>query len=342
MRIASNKKIMAAIAAFTVVMLAGSANSKEHNYVLEADRSVGDLKAAGFGFYRDIFFGGQELLNVSLAERFPGMRGSGKQTAPEPSANAPQPAGIQANRESEPQSPEPLTVAVDTAPGVFGSVAISFSHLNMMARWKPILAQVASDALERCFGRDECPAAEAPIQRAVMAIATVPDLVDKLQLINTAVNRTIGYQSDHILYGVTDYWAKPSETLLRGKGDCEDFAILKMAALHEAGIPVDSMSIVVLRDRRRGFFHAVLAVSTTRGDFILDILNSRVRLDRSYPDYQPLYSIAGGRAWIHGYPTGSKLASNAPMTIDVAPGTGPAGSLPAEFLGGEAASEAIN
>jgi hypothetical protein len=76
----------------------------------------------------------------------------------------------------------------------------------------------------------------------------------------------------------------------------------------------------------------VLAVSTTRGDFILDILNSRVRLDRSYPDYQPLYSIAGGRAWIHGYPNGSKLASNAPMTIDVAPGTGPAGSLPAKFL----------
>jgi predicted transglutaminase-like cysteine proteinase len=175
-----------------------------------------------------------------------------------------------------------------------------------------------------------------------MATSAIPDLVDKLQLINTAVNRTIEYQSDHTLYGVTDYWAKPSETLIRGKGDCEDFAILKMAALHEAGVPIDSMSIVVLRDRRRGFFHAVLAVATTQGDFILDILNSRVRLDRTYPDYQPLYSIAGAKGWIHGYPNGSKLASNTAMTIDVAPGTGPAGSLPAQFVNGEVTGAITN
>jgi predicted transglutaminase-like cysteine proteinase len=212
----------------------------------------------------------------------------------------------------------------------------------MMNRWKPILAQVASDGMEKCFGQSQCPDAEAPIQRAVTATGAMPDLVDKLQLINTVVNRTIGYQSDHALYGVTDYWAKPSEILTKGKGDCEDFAILKMAALHEAGIPIDSMSIVVLRDRKRGFFHAVLAVSTTQGDFILDILNSRVRLDRTYPDYQPLYSIAGAKGWIHGYPNGSKLASNTVTTIDVAPGTGPAGSLPVQFLDGEATGAILN
>jgi predicted transglutaminase-like cysteine proteinase len=175
-----------------------------------------------------------------------------------------------------------------------------------------------------------------------MATSTMPDLVDKLQLINTAVNRAVGYESDRALYGTTDYWAKPSETLLRGKGDCEDFAILKMAALYDAGIPFNRMSIVVLRDRRRGFFHAVLAVSTTQGDFILDILNSRVRPDKSYPDYQPLYSIAGSRAWIHGYPNSSKFASNAATTVEVAPGTGPAGSLPSQFLESEVAIATTN
>ena len=256
MRIATNTKIIAAVAALGVVASGGSANSREHNFVFETARSARDLKDASFGLHRDIFFSGQELLNASLAEKLARMRGSGKQAAPEPSGNAPQPAGMQANRGSEPQSPEPLTVAVNAAPGVFGSVAISFSHLKMMARWKPILAQVASDALETCFGRDECPAAEAPIQRAVMATETTPDLVSKLQLINTAVNRAIGYQSDHVLYGVTDYWAKPSETLIRGKGGCEDFAILKMSVLQEAGISIDSMSFVLLRVRKGEVFRA--------------------------------------------------------------------------------------
>ena len=66
-----------------------------------------------------------------------------------------------------------------------------------------------------------------------------------------------------ILDPVLDYWAKPSEILAHRAGDCEDFAILKMAALLRAGIPAQSMSLVVLQDRRRKFFHAVLSVSTS-------------------------------------------------------------------------------
>ena len=58
-----------------------------------------------------------------------------------------------------------------------------------------------------------------------------------------------------MVYGKLDYWAKPSEILERRAGDCEDFAILKMAALLRAGIPAQSMSLVVLQDRKRGFFH---------------------------------------------------------------------------------------
>jgi predicted transglutaminase-like cysteine proteinase len=220
-----------------------------------------------------------------------------------------------------------------SASGVFGSVAIPFAHLNAMTRWKPILAQINSDNLESCLGTESCSRASSRIQRAVLATSAMPSLIEKLQTINTSVNRSIAYVADRALYGKVDYWAEPSETLSRGKGDCEDFAILKMAALHEAGIPTSSMSLVVLRDRKRGFFHAVLAVSTTGGDFILDILNDRVSRDTSYPDYQPLYSIADNNGWIHGYSGAKGYASNSFNTVDVAPGTGPVGSLPSQFLG---------
>ena len=224
-----------------------------------------------------------------------------------------------------------------SASGVFGSVAIPFAHLNAMTRWKPILVQINSDNLESCLGMESCSRAGSQIQRAVLASRKMPSLIDKLQAINTSVNHSIVYEADRALYGKVDYWAGPSETLSRGKGDCEDFAILKMAALHDAGIPTTSMSLVVLRDRKRGFFHAVLAVSTTKGDFILDILNDRVSRDTSYPNYQPLYSITEDNGWVHGYSGAKGYASNSFSTVDVAPGTGRAGSLPSQFLGSETA-----
>jgi hypothetical protein len=64
-----------------------------------------------------------------------------------------------------------------------------------------------------------------------------------------------------VLYGKLDYWATPAEILLRGSGDCEDFAILKMTALIRAGLPGNTLSLVVVRDNGRGVFHAVLAVT---------------------------------------------------------------------------------
>ena len=67
----------------------------------------------------------------------------------------------------------------------------------------------------------------------------------KLAAVNRAVNRNVAYVSDRANYRRLDVWAKPTDILKRGKGDCEDYAILKMAALNAAGIPLSSMSLVV-------------------------------------------------------------------------------------------------
>lgn len=125
-------------------------------------------------------------------------------------------------------------------------------------------------------------------------------LRERLDRINAAVNRNIQYTSDFQLYGRKDHWASPNETLARRRGDCEDYAILKMAALKEIGLPADSMSVVVVLDTRRDILHAVLAVATDNGYFILDNLSNQVSLDSTYPNYQPLFSTNTDNSWLHG------------------------------------------
>ena len=73
-----------------------------------------------------------------------------------------------------------------------------------------------------------------------------------------------------------------------------------------------------------GVFHAVLAVSTGSGTFILDNTLNTVVLDTSLPSYVPLYSFSTDRAWIHGSRKGgAKLVAFKGGLGSVAPGEGP-------------------
>nr|WP_214474127.1 transglutaminase-like cysteine peptidase [Mesorhizobium sp. dw_380] len=202
-------------------------------------------------------------------------------------------------------------------PGVFGSVALSMHNFPVSARWAPVYkAIVDCSAGSACDGKNS-------LFTAIVNAAKDKPFVDKLSFINSSINHAIAYKKDIAVYGKLDYWAKPSETLERRAGDCEDFAILKMAALLRAGIPAQSMSLVVLQDRKRGFFHAVLSVSTGSGVFILDSLSNVVSRDSDLPDYVPLYSFSTDRAWIHGARAGAaQIADINGGLATVAPGEG--------------------
>ena len=54
-----------------------------------------------------------------------------------------------------------------------------------------------------------------------------------------------------------------------GKGDCEDYALLKRHLLIKRGWPVSSLLITVVRDEN-GDGHAILTARVAQGDFILD------------------------------------------------------------------------
>ncbi|MER8463047.1 transglutaminase-like cysteine peptidase [Mesorhizobium sp. M1396] len=202
-------------------------------------------------------------------------------------------------------------------PGVFGSVALSMRNFPVAARWAPVYR-----AITACSAGSDCERKSAAFAGMVSA-AQGKGFSEKLSFVNSSVNRLIAYRKDSVVYGKLDYWATPSEILERRAGDCEDFAILKMTALLRAGIPTRSMALVVLQDRKRGFFHAVLSVSTGSGTFILDSLSNTVVRDSDLPDYVPLYSFSTDRAWIHGSrPGGAQMADIKGGFATVAPGEG--------------------
>jgi predicted transglutaminase-like cysteine proteinase len=71
-------------------------------------------------------------------------------------------------------------------------------------------------------------------------------------------------------WGVADHWSDPFETLLANRGDCEDYAILKYAALLQAGIPRDDVKIVILKNLFPHENHAAVATRVDGQWLILD------------------------------------------------------------------------
>lgn len=206
---------------------------------------------------------------------------------------------------------------------VFGSVAFPFSNLPAAARWRKANAPRDQFAKAQCGGDRACKERSRSLA-ATIESARGAGFMEKLRRVNTAVNTMIRYSSDQAIYGRMDYWAPASQTLRAGVGDCEDYAILKLAALKAAGVPASSMSMAVIRDRKRNLFHAVLVVTTNKGHFVLDNLSSAVLPDTRLAHYQPLYSMSQDRYWIHGVRRSEgQVASRMPAFDAVMPGLGP-------------------
>jgi predicted transglutaminase-like cysteine proteinase len=82
-----------------------------------------------------------------------------------------------------------------------------------------------------------------------------------LREINSFVNRKIRPAHDIDLYGVSEYWAIPTDA-----GDCEDYVLLKKRYLEGLGFPARTLLITVVIEEHGGG-HAVLTVRTSAGDW---------------------------------------------------------------------------
>jgi len=101
---------------------------------------------------------------------------------------------------------------------------------------------------------------------------TEPEVVDltpqvwkTIVSVNQRVNSSIKAVTDADHWGVVDTWGFPDD----GRGDCEDFQLLKRKILSESGLPRRAMRMTVVIDEL-GEGHAVLVIRTNRGDYVLD------------------------------------------------------------------------
>lgn len=217
-----------------------------------------------------------------------------------------------------PQAALPNRKATQTD-DVFGSIAIPFKKLAALKKAAPTFAEIAKGTALQCGGAP-CLDTQAIVERT-SAGSGMSSVRDKLNLVNHAVNRRIQYRKDTDSHGRLDQWSSPSQTLKSGFGDCEDYALLKMAVLESQGFALQDMTVVILYDKKRHFYHAVLSVDVQGTHYILDNMRDQVLADSRLPDYQPLFSISNGRGFLHG--TRTKGKALAMKNFDsIAPGEG--------------------
>ena len=196
----------------------------------------------------------------------------------------------------EKRAPAPVSLA-GNGPNLFGSVALAVGATPLDAMWR------RASAPARNLGRWTAPLRSMEDDGA----ETV------LQNVNAWVNRRIDYTEDSVRNGRADDWQGAAESLRRGRGDCEDYALAKMELLAALGFDRDDLYLVLVRDLNRRADHAVLAVRTNGRLVVLDNVTDTLLDGERLQDYRPVMSYSASGRWIH--------AVTAPPPVQIAAAT---------------------
>jgi predicted transglutaminase-like cysteine proteinase len=169
-------------------------------------------------------------------------------------------------------------------PDIFNSVALSIGRSPLDARWH----RVASAGVAGAAGN-------------FAASLRDDGIIVKLEAVNGYVNARVRFVDDRVQFGVADRWMPASETLARGRGDCEDFALAKRAMLRAAGVPDKDLYLVVLKDLSRRADHAVLVVRAAGRFLVLDNGTNRIVDSSDVQDYKPVLTFTASNSYTHGY-----------------------------------------
>ena len=123
-----------------------------------------------------------------------------------------------------------------------------------------------------------------------------------LAAVNAYVNSSVSYRDDRETASSGDYWQSAAETLRRGTGDCEDFAIAKYQMLRGLGFEADDLYVTLARDLARNVDHAVLIVRVGDRHLMLDDATDTLIDAREANDYRAMFSFGSRRAFMHGIP----------------------------------------
>lgn len=129
---------------------------------------------------------------------------------------------------------------------------------------------------------------------------------EKLRQINDYFNRHIRqFDEDINIWGKSDYWATPLESLGKQRGDCEDYSIAKYLFLKQL-LPDDRLRLTYVRAQIGGphskifLAHMVLSYYDTPAaePLILDNLISDIRPASRRKDLRPIFSFNSEGLWV--------------------------------------------
>ncbi|MGY3509992.1 transglutaminase-like cysteine peptidase [Bradyrhizobium lupini] len=172
----------------------------------------------------------------------------------------------------------------------FGVFAFAISAGSLQEKWLALRSRLDDDMVQLalCDGdRNNCASPAALKLLAIVDQARSRDGRARLGETNRAINLGIRAADE----GSEDVWSSPLATFARGAGDCEDYAIAKLAALKLAGIAAEDLRIVVVRDLRAGEEHAIAAARLDGHWLMLDNRRMAMVEDDAARSYQPLFVL---------------------------------------------------
>lgn len=168
----------------------------------------------------------------------------------------------------------------------------------LLAMWQDLQSTMQSEKriVARC--RAEPNSCDSDAARRFIAIVKEGGSYEGLARIGR-INRAVNFAiRPNTAAAVQTAWASPLQALAAGVGDCKQYAVLKYAALAEAGVAPDDLRLVIARMKRQPSSeatptdHAMIAVRNNARWYILDnrtlvMIESRKLLEIA----QPLFSL---------------------------------------------------
>jgi len=185
------------------------------------------------------------------------------------------------------------TALAQTDDQPFGLSTVVATEAVLAAAWEELQLEVDNDLsiIGRCRAAPQSCSSRAALKFiAIVKEGEQHEPLAQIGHINRAVNLAMrALDRSH----VDNEWRSPLAALSRGVGDCKHYAVLKYAALREAGVAPDALKIVIVELRSTHQEHALVAVRTgNRRWLLLDnhtltLVESSEALDH----YDPLYEL---------------------------------------------------
>lgn len=175
-----------------------------------------------------------------------------------------------------------------------------FAAAAGLSRWRTLETSTAAheSELAACLADESaCASRELARFRRLVVVAAQQDEQTQLGVVHEYFNTTDAAAEAYDRSG-RDVWQSLYTTASTFRADCEDIALAKYFTLRRLGWPAEDLRVLVGWDREAREWHAVLAVDTTAGTYVLDNILGFRAVD-AFTGTRLIYSISELGIWDH-------------------------------------------